>query len=127
LPLLRGAAIFLTLLMLAGPVLQHRQVTGNIPRVDVYIDASGSMLARDAAAGHAGSAVPGEAAGLSPVTSQPNRLQRASQLVLGGGAHRGWLESMLATHDVVLHGLVGNSSRLIWDSRSDLPLPTSLQ
>lgn len=126
LPLLRGAAVFLTLLMLAGPVLQHRQVTGNIPRVDIYIDASGSMLARDPAGGSSSSA-PGETAQQPPATNRPTRLQRASQLVLGSGSQRSGVQSLQATHDVALHALVGNSSQLIWESRSDLPLPAALE
>jgi len=122
LPLLRGAAVFLALLMLAGPVLQHRMVTGNIPRLDIYIDASGSMLATDAAA-----TLPSDAAEQPPATRQRTRLQRASQLVLGSDAQPSWLEALQSTHDVYLHALVGNGSRLIWESRSDLPIPVALE
>ncbi len=140
LPLLRGAAIFLTLLMLAGPVLQHRTVTGNIPRVDVYIDASGSMLATDpialqtalsadplAAEATGASPSPSETSSFSPALIRPTRLQRASEVVLGGSPDSSWLQSVRSTHDVYLHALVGNNARLIWESRSGLPVPDSLE
>lgn len=127
LPLLRAAAVWLTLLMLAGPVLQHRRVTGNIPRVDIYLDASGSMLASDGAAEPSDSSLPSGTLEQSPIRRSPTRLQRASQLVLGSGAQRSWLQAAQATHDIALHVLVGNDSRLLWDSRSDLPLPDSLE
>ncbi|MCX7934374.1 MAG: PA14 domain-containing protein, partial [Planctomycetota bacterium] len=47
LPLLRGLAIVLLLLLLAGPVLKHRRVVGEIGRVLVCVDASQSMSVGD--------------------------------------------------------------------------------
>lgn len=47
LPLLRAAAVLLIVLMLAGPVLRHRQVIGELSRVLVFIDTSRSMSITD--------------------------------------------------------------------------------
>lgn len=49
LPGLRAAAIFFIVLMLAGPVLHHRKVIGELARVIVCLDASDSMQLTDAA------------------------------------------------------------------------------
>lgn len=47
LPLLRAAAVFLATLMLAGPVLHHRRVVGELLRLRVVLDGSRSMALRD--------------------------------------------------------------------------------
>lgn len=47
LPVLRGAAVFLVVMMLSGPVLQHRGTTGQTARVLLYVDASSSMGTTD--------------------------------------------------------------------------------
>ena len=47
LPMLRAAAVLLIVLMLAGPVLHHRQVIGELGRVLVFIDGSRSMSIQD--------------------------------------------------------------------------------
>ena len=104
LPLLRGGAVFLTLLVLAGPVLRHQRVIGTIPRVDVFVDASDSMLVRDG--------------------DGPTRLQRVWHRLSGDGDHPGWLEEARQTHHIFLHQLMDDQARLIWDSRSDRPIPT---
>ncbi len=49
LPLLRAAAVFLVVMMLSGPVLQHRRATGQTARVLFYVDASASMGTTDEA------------------------------------------------------------------------------
>ena len=49
LSLLRAGAIFLIVLMLAGPVLHHRKVIGELARLIVCLDASDSMQLTDAA------------------------------------------------------------------------------
>ncbi len=47
LPLLRSAAFFLGVMVLTGPVLQHRQVIGELGQVKIYFDASESMAMQD--------------------------------------------------------------------------------
>ena len=47
LPLLRAAAVFLTVLVLTGPVLHHRRIEGQLGRVVVFLDASLSMASHD--------------------------------------------------------------------------------
>lgn len=47
LPLLRSSAFFLGIMLLTGPVLQHRTVIGELGRVRIYLDGSGSMTMRD--------------------------------------------------------------------------------
>ena len=43
LPMLRALAVFLLVLMLAGPVLHHRKTIGELARVIVFVDASKSL------------------------------------------------------------------------------------
>ncbi len=117
LPLLRAAAIMLALLMLAGPVLRFQKVTGTIPRIDVFVDASGSMLATDRPDGEAA----------TPATDAAPRLDRAWKLLAGDRGQGGWLASVQQTHHVLVHLLVEDDARLVWDSRSDLPLPESIR
>ena len=47
LPLLRGGAVMLVVMMLAGPVMQYRTSIGTTARVLMYVDASASMKATD--------------------------------------------------------------------------------
>ena len=47
LPLLRGGAVLLVVMMLAGPVIQYRTSIGTTARVLMYVDASASMKATD--------------------------------------------------------------------------------
>lgn len=47
LPALRAAAVFLATMMLAGPVLHHRRVVGELLRLHVVLDGSRSMALRD--------------------------------------------------------------------------------
>ncbi|MDH3584495.1 MAG: PA14 domain-containing protein, partial [Phycisphaerae bacterium] len=47
LPALRALAVFMIVFMLAGPVLHHREIVGQLSRVLVFIDASGSMSLED--------------------------------------------------------------------------------
>lgn len=107
LPLLRGAAVLLALLMLCGPVVRHQKMVGSVPRIDVFVDASGSMLVDDDD--------PGEV----------DRLQRAWRLLGGTDGTQGWLASARQTHHVFVHALVDDSARLLWDSLSDVGFPAS--
>lgn len=47
LPLLRALAFFLGIMLLTGPVLQHRKTIGDLGRVQIYVDASSSMTLHD--------------------------------------------------------------------------------
>ena len=47
LPLLRGGAVLLAVMMFAGPGIQHRTSIGTTARVLMYVDASASMKATD--------------------------------------------------------------------------------
>jgi len=134
LPLLRAMAIFITLMMLSGPVVQRKKEIGTIGRVDVFVDASASMLATDS--GQPSGKPEADAATEPAVASaemattasrgDKSRLQRVSGLLLGNNGQPGWLESVRQTHHVFLHVMVDDDAKLIWDSRSDLPIPNSL-
>jgi len=138
LPILRAAAIFVALMMLAEPVVQQKRELGTIGRVDVFVDASGSMLATDPAtepqatppAADSTASQSDAAVTVADATSQrtsETRLQRASALLLGRSGQPGWLQSVEQTHHVFLHLLVDDDAKLIWDSRSDQPIPNSLR
>jgi hypothetical protein len=47
LPVLRAGAIFMLIFMLAGPVLHHREVIGELGRILVFLDTSKSMSIKD--------------------------------------------------------------------------------
>ena len=47
LPFLRSLAFFLGIMLLTGPVLQHRKTIGELGRVQIYVDASSSMTLHD--------------------------------------------------------------------------------
>jgi hypothetical protein len=47
LPSLRSLAFFSGIMLLTGPVLQHRKTIGELGRVQIYVDASGSMTLHD--------------------------------------------------------------------------------
>lgn len=47
LPLLRSVAFFMVAFALAGPILHHRQVIGELGRVLIYVDGSESMTVQD--------------------------------------------------------------------------------
>lgn len=157
LPILRAGAVFLALMMLVEPVVQQKREIGTIGRVDVFVDASGSMLATDPIAKVATESVsepaaadpkPADVAIASPPAdaaiaaatesavavaeatterAADTRLQRASALLLGQSGQSGWLQSVQETHHVFLHLLVDDDAKLIWDSRSDQPIPSSLR
>ncbi|TVQ01644.1 MAG: hypothetical protein EA381_04810 [Planctomycetaceae bacterium] len=118
LPLLRAAAIALVLLMLVGPVFRWQRVIGSVPRIDVFVDFSGSMLATDELAGEV---IGEEPAGRSGRT----RLQRSWDLLTGEGRQPGWLEAVRQTHHVAVHLVAEDDARLVWDSNSDQPIPES--
>jgi len=122
LPILRAAAIFVALMMLAEPVIQQKREIGTVGRVDVFVDASGSMLATDPTA----DATTDPDTEPTADSADDTRLQRASALLLGKPGQTGWLQSVQQTHHVFLHLMINDDAKLIWDSRSDQPVPESL-
>jgi len=121
LPILRGLAIALVILMLAGPTIEYRRETGTIPTVNVFVDASESMKYKDAKAG----------ADVSPEKTNQDvnpltRLDRAAGILLGDDAMPGWLSSVTDTHRVKLFLLSGDSAQPIYDSASPQPAPKAI-
>lgn len=98
LPAMRGTAVVIASLLLAGPVWHHRQVIGNPARVVWAVDRSLSMSERD-----------------SQTQSTPDRLRRATDLLFGQPSHAGWIEQLRGTHlmDVVAFD---DAARLAWSS-----------
>jgi len=47
LPIMRALAVFLIVMMLAGPVLHHRRIIGELARVMIFVDSSRSMSLTD--------------------------------------------------------------------------------
>ncbi|TWT67297.1 VWA domain-containing protein [Allorhodopirellula solitaria] len=101
LPAMRGTAIVLACLLLAGPVWHHRQVIGNPARIVWAVDRSQSMAERD-----------------SQTQTSPDRLRRATDLLFGQSGHDGWIEQLRPTHemDVVTFA---DLAHLAWSSSSD--------
>lgn len=127
LPGLRAAAIFVALMMLAEPVIQQKREIGTIGRVDVFVDASGSMLATDSTTETSTASTTDNSAEPAAASPADTRLQRASALLIGKPGQPGWLQSVQQTHHVFLHLMVNDDAKLIWDSRSDQPIPESLR
>lgn len=98
LPAMRGTAIVLACVLLAGPVWHHRQVIGDPARIIWAVDRSRSMAERD-----------------SQTQSSPNRLRRATDLLFGQPGREGWIERSRGTH---LMGVVvfDDTTHLAWSS-----------
>ena len=110
LPALRGTAVALVILILAGPIWHTKKVVGTLGRVIFAIDTSQSMSATDSGQSE----------------SSPERLARASQVLLGDANNEGWLETLKSTHDVDVLAFSKGEPSLIWSSRSDQSLPATL-
>ncbi len=111
LPGLRGAAVALVILILAGPVWHRRQIIGTLGRVVFAIDTSESMALSDS----------------GQPESSPQRLQRAAELLTGNATRDGWLESLQQTHEVDVIAFSSGEPTLIWSSASEQPVPTALE
>ena len=81
LPALRSTAVILTILLLAGPIWHHRQVTGQPARLIFAVDQSLSMGVSD-----------------SSDLQSPDRLQRSLERLFGKDEKDGWIESLRSTH-----------------------------
>ena len=89
LPGLRGSAVALVILILAGPVWHRRQVIGTLGRVVFAVDTSESMSVTDS----------GE------TDTTPSRLRRAVRLLTGDEQQTGWLETLAETHEGQRHAV----------------------
>ncbi len=100
LPAMRGTAVVLACLLLAGPVWHHRQVIGNPAQVVWAVDRSQSMGEHD-----------------SQSSRNASRLRRATDLLFGRDREDGWIESLRSTHlmDAVAFD---NTARVAWSSQS---------
>ncbi|MCM2375053.1 vWA domain-containing protein [Aporhodopirellula aestuarii] len=98
LPAMRGTAVVLACLLLAGPVWHHRQVVGNPAKIVWAVDRSQSMGQQDSQSG-----------------MNANRLRRATDLLFGRDRDDGWIEQLRETHlmDVVAFD---ERSRVAWSS-----------
>ena len=108
LPALRGAAVAMAILTLAGPVWHRREVIGTLGRVIFAVDTSASMSLTDS----------------SDDASDASRLQRASRLLAGDSAQAGWLEALARSHVVDVIAFDGEAARTVWTSRSSAETPT---
>ncbi len=98
LPAMRGTAVVLACLLLAGPVWHHRQIIGSPARIVWAIDRSQSMGERD-----------------SQTSTSSTRLRRATDLLFGQENNEGWIEELRDTHlmDVVTFD---ETTELAWSS-----------
>jgi uncharacterized membrane protein len=140
LPILRGLAIALVLLMLAGPMIEYRRETGSIPTVNVFVDVSDSMKFEDAvpsstpqppvanATGETGAMATETIAAIATEGQQnaKSRIDRAVSMLLGDTLKPGWIDSVKQTHRVKLFAIAGDSSQQVYDSASPEPMPKTL-
>ncbi|TWU03794.1 VWA domain-containing protein [Neorhodopirellula pilleata] len=111
LPGMRGTAVVLACLLLAGPTWHRRQVIGTPARVVWAIDRSASMGESDSQASTQGD-------------SSESRLRRATDLLFGGPEQRGWIDRLSETHAMEVH-VFDRQSREVWDSDSNELVPGS--
>jgi len=155
LPMLRALAVFLIVVLVGGPVLHHRRVIGELPRLIVLLDGSESMQLADPGmdAGRKvrilerlGELDPGTVT-LDPslesaaLEDDPNpvvrnalaqfdalpRWERVQALLLEGKSGQGLLANLAGNFDLQLATLDNDEVNPIWRSGSpDAPLPASL-
>ena len=148
LPALRSTAVFLLVLMLAGPVLHHRRTVGELARILVFVDASKSMGVNDdfmelprklelaraygwLAAGEAPTNLP-PAELLSNATVRAavdrfdghTRWQRVESLLLD--QKDGLLPRLVNKHNVELWTMAEGEAQRVWLAEQSVPLPTTL-
>lgn len=109
LPGLRGTAVALTILILAGPVWHRRQTIGTLGRVIFAVDQSKSMSATDSIA----------------TDSNPSRLSRACRLLIGTESAVGWLEQLQSTHSIDVVAFSEGDPVLAWSNRGETEIPLS--
>ena len=111
LPALRASAVVLTIFILAQPVWHGRQIIGTLGRVVFAIDTSQSMSVTDS----------------SDAGSSPDRLGRATSLLLGDENRDGWLKTLKDTHDVEVIAFDEDEPKLLWSSSGEDPIPSSFE
>ena len=103
LPALRGSAVALVVLILAGPVWYRRQVIGTLGHVTFALDVSRSMSLTDSAdADPAGS-----------------RLRRATRLLGGEPGRAGWIETLRPTHEIDVVAFAEGRPRRVWSTAEE--------
>ena len=149
LPALRSAAVFLIVMMLAGPVLHHRKIIGELARVMVFVDSSRSMgvtddfmdLSRKLQVARAYDLLAENAV----KTNQPgftvtsavlsndtvaaavekldalSRWQRMEQMLLH--EKNGLIPKLVARHNVELWTISGSEPQRLWSTEQGSPLP----
>lgn len=110
LPALRASAIAMVIFILAGPVWHRRQVIGTLGRVVFAVDTSRSMSLTDSQSD----------------AERENRLQRASQWLLGTATEPGWLEQIDKTHAIDVVAFSQGDPVSVWSSDDGSELPTAL-
>lgn len=110
LPALRATSVALVVFILAGPVWHRRQVIGTLGRVVFAVDTSRSMSLTDSQSDE----------------STDNRLQRASEWLLGTSTDPGWLEAIEKTHAIDVVAFSNGDPVSVWSSDDDSELPTAL-
>ncbi|OGV69600.1 MAG: hypothetical protein A2283_02235, partial [Lentisphaerae bacterium RIFOXYA12_FULL_48_11] len=152
LPALRSTAVFLIVMMLAGPVLHHRKIIGELARVMVFVDSSRSMSVTDdfmdlsrklhAARAYdllADNAINTNKSGFtvtSAVLSNDtvaaavekfdalSRWQRMEQLLLH--EKNGLIPKLAGRHNVELWTISGPDPQRLWSTEQGSPLPKVL-
>jgi hypothetical protein len=139
LPWLRAGAVFLVTLMLAGPVIRHRQTQGTLTRLFFCVDGSESMglsdvemepARKEAVARALNWVPPSRPAGGSPERERElekeaavavarfdrtNRSERVRSLLFEGG-EQGLIGSLAGRFDIQLLALENSGVRLLWES-----------
>jgi uncharacterized membrane protein len=117
LPALRSTAIFLVVLILAGPVWHRETTVGVLGRVIFAVDTSASMSLTDSAD-----------------EQGPDRLSRIIERLVGSRSTvdddgKGWLEKLHQTHSIDVVAFDHGPIRTVWSSAEggDLPLAFDLK
>jgi uncharacterized membrane protein len=113
LPALRATAIFLVVLILAGPVWHRETTVGVLGRVIFAVDTSASMSLTDSAD-----------------QQSPDRLGRIIERLVGNRSTvdndgRGWLEKLSQTHLIDVVAFDNGPLRTVWSSAEGGELPLS--
>ncbi len=135
LPLLRGSAILLTILILTGPVLQHRWTEGELGNVYVIVDGSQSMGLKDSTLPVERRTKIVESLGWLPQTDQAKsdraravadaldkfaeapRIERVQQMLTD--EQQGLIAQLKAQHHVRVMSLSDDTLVPLYDSSSD--------
>ncbi|MDD4869257.1 MAG: VWA domain-containing protein [Kiritimatiellae bacterium] len=151
LPALRSSAVFLIVMMLAGPVLHHRRVIGELARVMIFVDSSRSMSVTDEfmdlgrklqvaqaydllSPGAVKTNQPGftitsailsndtVAAAVEKLDAMP-RWQRMEHFLLN--EKNGLVQKLAEKHNVELWAVAGAEPQRLWSTEQGSPMPKS--